>query len=79
MKSNAFRPLPIEPIKRVAMRPHEAAAACGVSQRTLASWMTLDGFPKLKINGTVLIPTADLQRWLSDRLPTEANESEGTV
>ena len=49
----------------LALRPREAAKALGISPRLL--WqLTHDGhIPFVKVNRTVLYPTAELQAWLS--------------
>ena len=52
---------------RIALRPREAAAALGVSDRTLRKWVRDEGLPYFKLDGTICIPVADLERWMADR------------
>ena len=57
---------------RVALRPEEAAAALGVSARTVRSWMQDEGLPYKKVgNGVVLIPCHALETWLDDGIAEE--------
>jgi len=82
MKTNdAFQPLALEQIPRLALRPHAGAAACGVCPRTFANWMKISSFPVLRIGGVVLIPVDQLREWLADRLAAGevSSESEVTV
>ena len=50
---------------RLALRPREAAAALGLSERTFRS--LLPSVPHLREKGAVLIPTDLLREWLRDR------------
>ena len=56
---------------RLALRPKEAAAALGVSDRTLRTWMRNEGLPHFRLHGTVLIPTADLREWIVARIQSK--------
>ena len=54
---------------RLALRPPEAAAALGISERKL--WeITADktsGIPHVKLGKAVLYPVAGLEAWLAER------------
>jgi excisionase family DNA binding protein len=56
---------------RLSLRPKEAAAALGVSDRTLRTWMRDEGLPYLRLNGVVLIPRAGLDKWFAARISAE--------
>jgi excisionase family DNA binding protein len=47
---------------RLALRPREAAAALGLSERTFRS--LLPKLPHVRTGGAVLIPVEALRRWL---------------
>jgi hypothetical protein len=53
----------------LALRPRDAAAALGISERKL--WeVTADrtsGIPHVKLGKAVLYPVDELRRWLSDK------------
>lgn len=66
--TDAWKPLPVEPVPRVALRPAEAAKALGISTRTFAEWQKLPGFPLLRIGGVRMIPTDQLRKWLAKQL-----------
>ena len=50
---------------RLALRPREAAAVLGISERTLRK--ILPGLPHVRLDGAVLIPVDLLRRWLDER------------
>ena len=56
---------PVQLSERLALRPAEAAEALGIAERTLRQWMRDEGLPYRRVNGVVLIPRTDLERWLS--------------
>jgi len=56
--------------KRLALRPKEAAAALGVNERTLRKWRRDEGLPYFQLDGSVLIPVLELERWMSERVTT---------
>ena len=60
-------------MERLALRPQEAAASLGVSERTLRRWMSDAGLPYRRVEGLVLIPRAALERWLEEGV-TEARK-----
>jgi excisionase family DNA binding protein len=55
---------------RLALRPREAAAALGLSERTLRT--LLPALPHVRAGGIVLLPVDALRRWLEDE--TKAGE-----
>jgi hypothetical protein len=57
---------PLDLSGRVALRPQEAARACGVSLNTLLSWRSL-GLPHVTIGRCLLVPVAELRSWLSEQ------------
>ena len=58
--------------ERLALRPNEAAASLGISDRTLRDWMRNEDLPYLQIDRGILIPTAGLIRWMQERVKTHA-------
>lgn len=58
---------------RLALRPKEAAAAIGVSERTMRQ--LLPSIPHVREGGVVLVPVDGLRAWLLD----QANAKSKTV
>jgi hypothetical protein len=58
--------------QRLALRPKEAAAVLGVSERKFRSLLPL--IPHVRLDGTILIPTRLLEQWLEDRARHEASQ-----
>ena len=56
---------------RLALRPKEAAASLGIGEKTLRKWMKDEGLPFLRLDGVVLIPRGDLERWMEGRVGSE--------
>jgi excisionase family DNA binding protein len=56
---------------RLYLRPDEAAAAIGVSRRTLSAWQSARVIPFRRVGRTVLFAVADIQRAL-DRFTVAA-------
>lgn len=52
---------------RLAYTVTQAAEAVGISRPTLYEWMRLDGFPVVRIGGTVRIPVDSFREWLNER------------
>lgn len=52
---------------RLAYTVTQAAEAVGVSRPTLYRWMSIDGFPAVRIGGTVRIPVDAFREWLNER------------
>jgi excisionase family DNA binding protein len=65
------KPDPLTP--RLALRPREAAAALGVSEKTL--WLlTADGdVPHFRIGTCVLYPVRELREWLTKQAKSAAS------
>jgi len=60
--------------QRLALRPREAAAALGISQRAFRS--LLPQLPHVRLDGTVLIPTKLLERWLEERATAQTHDAD---
>ena len=76
MKTN---PGTIDLSSRLALRPKEAAAALGVSDRTLRDWMRNEELPYVQIGRGILIPTSELEGWMRQRLARQAATDDLTV
>jgi excisionase family DNA binding protein len=67
--SNPLNPLvkaePVTPC--LALRPREAAAALGVSERTLWTWTDEGTIPHVRRGKAVLYPVSTLTRWLEEQ------------
>ena len=59
---------------RLALRPREAAAALGVSERKLRQ--LLPKLPHVREDGVVLLPVVQLQRWLADRARAQEDRAD---
>lgn len=55
---------------RLLLKPDEAAAALGISPRSLWGLMNSGEIPSVKIGRSVRYPVADLVRWIEDRKTT---------
>jgi excisionase family DNA binding protein len=60
----------------LALRPRAAAAALGISERTLWAWTQSGGVPHLRIGKAILYPVDGLRRWL-DGQSTSSAKTEG--
>lgn len=69
--------LATERIRRLALRPKEAAAALGVGERTLRQ--ILPEIPHLRVGGSVLIPVNMLRQWLEERAIQQAGQVDAAV
>ena len=56
----------------LALRPREAAAALGVSERTLWSWTECGDVPHVRRGKTILYPVEVLRRWLDEQAKAKA-------
>lgn len=65
---------PIDLASRLALRPAEAARALGISERKLRQ--LLPQLPHVREEGVVLIPVAQLQRWLADRARSQEDRAD---
>ena len=62
---------------RLALRPKEAAAVLGLSERALRA--LLPSLPHLRAGGAVLIPVEALRRWLEEQARREPTRVEAIV
>ncbi len=62
---------------RLALRPHEAAAALGISERKLRE--LLPELPTVRRGRIVLIPVEPLRKWLRDESRAEKGRVEKAV
>jgi len=62
---------------RLALRPKEAAAVLGLSERTFRS--LLPSLPHVRTGGAVLIPVDALRRWLEERAQVEPSRVDAIV
>lgn len=53
---------------RLTLRPREAARVLGVCERTLRNLMRSGAIPHIRLERTVLIPVADLEAFIADKL-----------
>jgi excisionase family DNA binding protein len=65
---------PVRLDERLALRPKEAAATLGISERALRA--RLSELPHVRIGNLVLLPVAALQRWLDERAQVEKARSD---
>lgn len=75
-------PHPPEPLQfrladRLALRPREAAAALGLSERTFRS--LLPRLPHVRLGGAVLVPLDALRKWLELQLDAEESSARKDV
>ncbi len=63
--------------RRIALRPKEAAAALGVSERTLRQM--LPEMPHTRRGGVVLIPVRALVQWLEGEAAAQRSRTEATT
>ena len=56
-----------EALPRLALRPRDAAAALGISERALWSLMKAGEIPHVRAGRSVLYPVDSLRKWLADR------------
>ncbi len=69
MVANAiFTPPPAIP--PLALRPRQAAAALGISERLLQDWSKDHGLPCIRLGQVVLYPVDEVRRWLSEQATT---------
>lgn len=62
---------------RLALRPREAAAALGISERKLRD--LLPELPHVRAQGVVLLPVEAVRRWLEERSREEPGRVDATV
>lgn len=56
------------PHNRLALRPREAAQSLGICERTFRDLMRSGAIPHIRLGRAVLIPVADLEAFVADRL-----------
>jgi len=56
----------------LALRPRKAAAALGVSERTLWDWTQRGEVPHVRRGKTILYPVGALIRWLDGQIKAKA-------
>ena len=61
---------------RLALRPREVALVLGVSDRTVREWMCHEGLPYLRLRNVVLIPCAELEAWLAEKIVSDRRADE---
>jgi len=71
------KPDPLVPC--LAMRPREAAAAIGVSERTLWSWTREGTVPHVRRGKTIMYPVSALTRWLDEQATVKTATEGGAV
>jgi hypothetical protein len=60
--------------ERLALRPSEAAAAIGLSERAFRSH--LPRVPHLRLGGVVVIPVEGFRRWLEEQARVQVDRAE---
>lgn len=68
---------PLDLAGRLALRPAEAAAALGVSERKLRD--LLPRLPHVRLDGVVLLPVDGLRQWLLDGSKVEESAVDRAV
>lgn len=61
-----FTPAP-PAIAPLALRPRDAAAALGISERLLQDWAKNHGLPCVRLGQIVLYPVEEVRAWLRAR------------
>ena len=62
---------------RLALRPKEAAAVLGLSERAFRA--LLPSLPHVRAGGAVLVPVDALRRWLDERAAQEPDRIDAVV
>ena len=65
------------PVERLALRPPEAAAALGISERKLRE--LLPELPHVRRGGVLMIPIEPLRRWLEEQARGGPTTAEAVV
>lgn len=58
----------LAPVPRLAMRPPDAAASLGISERTLWERTKAGSIPCVKLGRLTLYPTEQLRQWLAEQV-----------
>jgi excisionase family DNA binding protein len=75
MPNPLFHPK-VEPT-RLALRPREAAAALGISERTLWTLTDQGRIPHVRLGRCVAYPVDALRKWLADQTQPVTTPAEG--
>lgn len=62
-------------IAPLALRPRDAAAALGISERLLQDWAKHQALPCIRIGQVVLYPVDEIRQWLRQRALDEPPSS----
>jgi hypothetical protein len=68
---------PIDLAGRLALRPVEAAAALGISERKLRD--LLPRLPHVRLDGVVVLPVHQLRKWLADRAESQQSRVDTAI
>jgi predicted DNA-binding transcriptional regulator AlpA len=60
-------------ISPLALRPRDAAAALGISERLLQDWAKHSGLPCVRLGQVVLYPVDEIRQWLRERASTDSS------
>lgn len=71
------KPKPTTPC--LSLRLREAAAALGVSDRTLWEWTQRGDVPHIRRGGVVLFPVDGLRRWLDEQAKAAATPAANKI
>jgi excisionase family DNA binding protein len=55
-------------VPRLLLRPSEAAEALGISRSRAYELIASGGLPSVRVGGSVRVPVAALERWITERL-----------
>jgi excisionase family DNA binding protein len=66
-------------IPRLALRPRDAAAALGISERLLQDWTKEHRLPCVRLGQVVLFPVDEIRQWLRERALGNTVPSERSV
>lgn len=58
---------------RLALRPKEAAAALGISERMLWTMTKANEVPHVRFGRAVVYPVAKLETWLAEKIGAEGS------
>jgi excisionase family DNA binding protein len=61
----------------LALRPRDAAAALGVSERTLWTWTNEGTIPYVRRGKTMMYPVSALVRWLDEQATAKVTTEGG--
>lgn len=76
-EARSTRPEPLDLVNRLSLRPPEAAAVLGVSERTLR--VLLPELPHVRRGGVVLVPVDALREWLGREAKAQRESAQATA